>query len=315
MTTGTWEPDDLSRKEIAKEYGYALKIIYSNKEIKKLFLEAVNDEGGVWTPKKFISSMMDTNWWKTNAGPAREAWAAQMMGTNPDGTYTADWEATLAKAGEAVDRAAGTMGAQLTPEQRDQMVQRYIYEGWADSSRQGQMMTAFSEYIGVEGEGGPAAGSLAGAAGSLQDVLKQAAIRNGLNLSDSYYTAAAKSVAAGLTTAEDWQRDVRQQAASLWPTWGDKIAAGADAKDLGSGYINMMAQTFEVDPNTISLDDPAIRAAMTRVDDKGNPMPVGLWDFQQGLRNDPRWMNTKQANDEISGIAHDVLRTFGFMGG
>jgi hypothetical protein len=89
---------------------------------------------------------------------------------------------------------------------------------------------------------------------------------------------------------------------------------GVDARELASGYINVMSETFEIMPNDISLDDPYIRQALTTTDDKGNARPVGLWEFQQKLRNDPRWMGTKQAEDEISGIANDVLKMFGFVG-
>jgi hypothetical protein len=87
-----------------------------------------------------------------------------------------------------------------------------------------------------------------------------------------------------------------------------------NARDLASGYINVMADTFEIMPDQVSLDDPYLRQAMTGIDDKGNPKPMGLFDFQQKLRQDPRWMNTKQAEDQISNIANDVLKMFGFVG-
>jgi len=157
-------------------------------------------------------------------------------------------------------------------------------------------------------------GMLMGGAGNLQEQLRRVAESNGLRLSQSYYESAARSVAAGLTTAEDWQREVREQSASLWPSWSEKIMGGVDARELASGYMNVMAETFEIMPDQISLDDPYIRQALTATDDKGNARPVGLWEFQQKLRNDPRWMGTKQAEDEISGIANDVLRMFGFVG-
>lgn len=305
-------PDQLERKVLAREYGYALKVIYGNKELRALFERAVNAKKGAWTPTKFTAALMDTDWWTENAGPARIAWAAQQLGTRPDGTFTADWEDQLSKAGDALDRAASQMGAQLTPEERDRFIHRYIYEGWADGDRAGLMADALAQEIGVS-EGDVATGELMGDSGNLADALRQTALKNGLKLSEGYFQSAAKSVAMGLTTADDWMRDVRKQAASLWPSYSDKIEAGADAYDLMSGYRSIMADTFEVLPDSIEMDNPMLRQAATRLDDKGNPMPVGLYEFQNTLRNDPRWLDTKQAQDKLTGIGTDVLRLMGFM--
>jgi hypothetical protein len=40
---------------------------------------------------------------------------------------------------------------------------------------------------------------------------------------------------------------------------------------------------------------------------------MGLWDFEQQLKNDPRWMKTKQATNDIASVGMDVLRAFGFQ--
>ena len=80
-------------------------------------------------------------------------------------------------------------------------------------------------------------------------------------------------------------------------------------------YINMMAQTFEVDPDQIDLSDPHIKEALGAVDDKGNPRVMGLGEFQDKLRDDPRWMGTKQALSAYSQMAVDFGRRFGVLGG
>lgn len=302
----------IDRSTMAAEYGYALKVIYSNTEIRNLFEQAVNDKTGLWTAAKFQSALRDTKWWRDNNEYARTAWAAEMLGTNPDGSKNADWQDQLNLAGQKVDEAATKIGARLDEAARQEMIHRYMYEGWSDPSRATLMADALAEKIGVSS--GTARGSLMGMSGNLADDLKATASANGLHLSEDYYLAAAKSVARGLTTADDWTRDVRTQAASLWPTLADKINAGSDARSLASGYINTMAQTLELDPQSIDINDPLLRSAMTQVDDKGNAIQTGLWDFQQTLRNDPRWMNTKQATDSISSIATDVMRMFGLRG-
>lgn len=302
--------DPLTRAALARQYGYALKVIYGNKELTALFERAVNGKKGQWTTKQFTAQLMNTKWWQNNAGPAREAWAAQQLGTKKDGTFTADWQDQLNQAGDAVDTFAAQMGAQLTPEERDTYIHRWLYEGW--KTRPGLMADAMAGEIGAS-TGGVANGRLMGASGDLEETLRQTAAKNGLKLSNEYFIGAARSVASGLTTESDWIRDVRGQAASLWPAWSDKINAGADAYDLLSGYRTIMAETFEVPPESIDLSDPFLKQAVTGVDEKGNPKVMGLWDFQTQLRNDPRWMDTKQATDQMSSIGTDVLRLMGFM--
>jgi hypothetical protein len=44
----------------------------------------------------------------------------------------------------------------------------------------------------------------------------------------------------------------------------------------------------------------------------GQAMP--LWDFEQQLRKDPRWLNTNRAQNDITGVASAVMQMFGLRG-
>lgn len=293
------KPDRLSPEQLAAQYDYAYAVFNADPELMELLQKATKQQ---WETARFNAELMTTDWWKNNNEYARKAFAARAIGG-------ADWEATLENARTFVQRRATALGVPLDQAQLDSYANQAVTGGWNKDGREALLDKALSSQIR-----GNQAGRLMGGAGNLQEQLRQVAQSNGLRLSQTYYESAARSVAAGLTTAEDWQREVREQAASLWPSWSDKIMGGVDARELAGGYINIMAETFEMMPDQISLDDPYIRQALTTTDDKGNARPVGLWEFQQKLRNDPRWMGTKQAEDEISGIANDVLRMFGFVG-
>lgn len=293
------KPDRLSPEQLAAQYDFAYAVFNADPELMDLLQKATQQQ---WETSRFNAELMTTDWWKNNNEYAREAFAKRAIGG-------ADWDATLQDARALVQQRATQVGARLSEQELNQLADQTITSGWDRAGRTSMLDQALSQKISAA-----QGGRLMGGAGDLQQQLKQVAVSNGLRLSDSYYESAARSVAAGLTTAEDWQREVRQQAASLWPTWSEKINAGMDARDLANGYINIMSETFEIMPDQISLDDPYIRQAMTAQDDKGDPRPLGLWEFQQKLRKDPRWMGTKQAEDEISGIANDVLKMFGFVG-
>jgi hypothetical protein len=291
-------PDPLSAEELAANYKIAYKVFQSDNELMELLQTATREQ---WEPALFQSQLQQTQWFQQNNEYARDYLTRKAIGG-------ADWEASLQDARNFVQQRATAIGAQLTADELETAANQALMGGWDRAGRQALLDQALSAQIEAAG------GMLRGAAGTLQERLYQIATMNGLKLSPQYYEGAARSVVSGLTTEEDQLREVRQQAASLWPTWSEKIMAGMDARDLASGYINVMAETFEIMPDQIRLDDPYLREAMTGVDDKGNPKVMGLWDFQKKLRNDPRWVGTKQAQDEITGIANDVLKMFGFVG-
>jgi hypothetical protein len=75
-----------------------------------------------------------------------------------------------------------------------------------------------------------------------------------------------------------------------------------------------MGTELEIDPQSIDLNDQYIRGALTGTDDKGNFKPQSLWEFQQSLRKDPRWMNTTKAQNQVASTASRVMEMFGLVG-
>ena len=298
------DKDQLSREELAAQYQAAVGIIYTVPELQGLFEQAINEE---WTPARMQAAVQSSEWYRNNDEYARVAWAQEQAGG-------ADWQTNLANARSAVQIAASQMGADVTDEELNALAKRYIYEGWGDSTRRAMMMNALSNEITfLRDDRGQA--YMSGNAGELVDNLRNMARANGISYTDNWYESAARSVASGLSQAADWERDVREQAASLFPVYSDKIRAGMNVYDLASPYINTMAQELELDPNQITLNDPYIRSALGGMSDSGDFVPMGLWDFQKKLRQDPRWENTSKAQNEVTSITGRVMQMFGLMGG
>lgn len=298
------DKDQLSRDELAAQYQAAVGVIYTVPELQALFEQALNEE---WSPPRMQAAIQNSDWFRNNDQYARTAWAQEQIGG-------ADWQTNLANARSAVQIAAAQMGADVTEEELNALAKRYIYEGWSDSTRRGMMANALSKEISfVRDQRGVA--SMRGEAGNLANDLRNLARANGVSYSDNWYESAARSVAAGLSTADDWERDLRDRAGSLFPVYSEKISQGMNVYDLASPYINTMAEELELDPNMITLNDPYIRSALGGMNDKGDFQPMGLWDFQKKLRNDPRWENTSKAQNEITSMTGKVMQMFGLMGG
>jgi hypothetical protein len=298
------DKDQLSRDELAAQYQSAVGIIYTVPELQGLFEQALDQE---WSPAQMQASIQNSEWFRNNDQYARTAWARETLGG-------ADWQANLSEARKAVQIAAAQIGSDVTDEELNALAKRYIYEGWGESTRRGMMMEALSgEITFLTDQRGQT--SMSGTSGTLADNLRNLARANGVSFSDNWYLSAARSVASGLSQQTDWERDVRKQAASLYPVYSQKIEQGLNVYDLASPYINTMAQELELDPNQITLNDPYIRSALGGMNDNGDFTSMGLWDFQKKLRNDPRWENTSKAQNEVTSVTGRVMQMFGLMGG
>ncbi len=69
-----------------------------------------------------------------------------------------------------------------------------------------------------------------------------------------------------------------------------------------------MASTLDLNPETISMNDTTLRAAI------GPDREMSVYDFEKALRKDKRWEFSQQARDEVSTLVNKVLKDFGFVG-
>lgn len=104
-------------------------------------------------------------------------------------------------------------------------------------------------------------------------------------------------------------QDVRKLAAQGQPEYVRQLLGqGYDLEQIYSPYKSRMASILEVNPDTIDLNDPALRMAIGKNGD------MNLYDFEKALRKDNRWQYTQSARDEVAGSVLQVLRDFGFAG-
>lgn len=156
--------------------------------------------------------------------------------------------------------------------------------------------------------------SAKGAAGETADALsalRTVARDNGFNLDRDFggqIDGWLQRISRG-ESVEDFARLIRQQAKLGLP---DKVATlideGLDLANIYAPYRNTMARLLEINPDSLSLDDPLLRSAY------GQDKEMSLYDFQRAVRKDPRWQYTDNAREEVSSIAMNVLRDFGFQG-
>lgn len=138
--------------------------------------------------------------------------------------------------------------------------------------------------------------------------LKSVADKNGITLDPEQMRAFSDRVKKGedVTLVAN---DIRKLAGIGQPDSVKKlIDQGIDLSTIYSPYKTILAQTLEINPNSITLNDPTLRMAI------GPDKEMSLYEYQRALRKDNRWQYTDQARGEAADVAKTVLKDFGFMG-
>lgn len=205
-----------------------------------------------------------------------------------------------------IARLALEAGAQLTAEELAQYAKEAI-----DTSldKDTESLTAFINNKLKFGKG--VGGRYTGVAGTNVDALAKVAAANGLDLEKAFGAQLPDWLLAinKGESIETYKKVIRDVAKIGMPEKiGKLIDQGIDLATIYSPYKNLMASTLEINPQSISLDDPTLRSAITA--DKEVP----LYEFERALRKDNRWQYTNQAREEVSNATRKILQDFGFMG-
>lgn len=287
----------LSPEELASNYGWAIGFLNSIPEVKTKFDQAVK-EG--WTTDKFKAELRDTKWWKDNSDSRRQAQVIQK--TDP-----ATWQAQLGAATVKVRQLAGEIGAAI-PEGKLSSIAKNLIETGAIND-EALMRNALGGYVTFTKNG-----TLKGEAGMHEYTMRQFAYANGVQISDQAIKNQAQLVVKKLAKTEDFENQVRQQAISMFPAFKTQIESGATVRDVASPYMQMMSDELEIPFQGIDVTDPTIKSALNGVDQKGKPSGLSQADFQQILRNDPRWKQTAKAQNSTMTVGAQVLRDMGLVG-
>lgn len=289
------ESPKLTPEELASQYGWAYGFLNSNKDLKGLFAEAVE---GQWTPERFQAEVRDTEWFKTTSDTRRQAQVMQK--TDP-----ATWNATLQAAVIQVRQLAAEMGAAI-PESKISKIAKNMIETGADED---QMRYALGEYVTFTKDG-----MLRGEAGMHEYTMKQFAYANGVQLSDSAIKKQAQLVTRKLATTQDFQDQVRESAISMFPAYEQQLKAGVNMNEIADPYMQMMSEELELPHQSIDLTNNLVKTALNGSSSDGKPTGLTLTDFQSQLRADPRWKETKSAQNSVMQVGLNVLKEMGLIG-
>lgn len=205
-----------------------------------------------------------------------------------------------------IDRIALEAGAKFGAEE----LAKYAKEAIDNSlDKDTESLTAFINDKLKFGKG--MSGRYTGVAGTNVDALNKVAAANGIDL-EKAFGAQLPDWLANINKGESietYKKIIRDVAKIGMPEKVAKlIDQGVDLSAIYAPYKNLMATTLEINPQTIDLNDPTLRSAITA------DAEVPLYEFERALRKDNRWQYTNTAKEEVSNATRKILQDFGFMG-
>jgi hypothetical protein len=299
--------DTLSIDDLAASVGFTGEFLQANPDLEAIWTQAVNEkwnDGGSVGQQKFINAIHASDWWKKHSDSARNYLISSLQGGR-------DFDLLRQDASAAIQAIATKVGADVSdPTVLDKLTTAYLWNGW--DKRPDQLAQALTGDLGGK-FGSNLLNMDSGNAQNITMQLRELANANGVKFDEGYYNGAVKMVVSGMRTVDDYMAEIRDHAASLYPAYKDRIAAGENAADIASPYMQRMADTLELNRDQIKLDDPWISRALGGVDEKGNPAAMPLWGFDQQLRKDPRWQSTNNAYDSYARVANHIAQTWGLV--
>lgn len=286
----------LSEKELAEQYGFTMGFLNANPDLKKLFKSMVS-EG--WSKDMFQAKLRGTGWWKNHSDKERQ-YLTQMF-TDP-----ASARQSLSQASVSVRQLANQLGIKetaFTKKKLSEAAYNMVAKGW----NEGQLRNYLGQYVYFDG------GDMEGQGADVQNELRSYAYSMGVKMSDSWYAAQTRTVLRGLATSTDLKNVMLRTAKASFPQYSKQLDAGQTVADIAQPYLQSMAQILELPAGSINLYDSTIKKALqyknkTTLQTQAKP----LWQFENELRGDPRWKQTKNAQDSLMQVGHQVLADFGF---
>jgi hypothetical protein len=283
----------IDRSTLAQQYGFTLSLMNAYPELGKLFDQAAREQ---WTADRFGAAVKNTQWFQTLSDTGRKAIVMQYA--DP---------ASYAKLQADTQMHVKTLAASMGVDPNDSttvnaVAQKVIMEGWSDERTNNELGLHLNFGNG---------GMVGGAAGQEVQNLNSYAYSMGIKNSDDWIRQNVMNIVRGTATDQDAKNQIMTQAISAFPQYEQQIRSGMTVEALAQPYTQSMQQILEVPAGQVNLFDPTIRSAMSYRNPDGSGSAQPLWQFQNSLRQDPRWSKTQNAQDAAMGTAHKVLQDWG----
>jgi hypothetical protein len=317
--------DTLSMAQLMQQYGIAASVLANNPSLVEALNRILGVGGGpmITDPALQQAIIMGTSWYRDQTDKQRQF--DFFKATNP-GQFAADLELNASK----IVKQYASLGLTITADQaieyaQNAMKQVIIKDGKVVRFDQDYLNKLMADSIKFTKTGNiDGRVTYTGLAGKLETMaseLYQRAWNYGFPQTMSnegfsnWFEGSMKGLVAGTMNPEDVDNLLQQRAKSFAPGLAKFIDQGQTLREAADPWLNALAMTWEVDPDSIDLNDDYVQRAINAQDEQGNIAPLNIYDTKKlGRRNKLKFDQTQQAKEEKTGIAQAILRDFGFLG-
>lgn len=272
-------------------YGYVYELANSVPELKTVLSKAIT-EG--WSANRFAAEVQNTKWWKSTNDNQRRV--LELQKTNP-GEYSRQ----LQQKADEIVIASRNLGIPQDNAKIKKLAERALSLGW--SPQELQRYVAAEVKVQETGNTGATAVTV--------DSLKEQAAQYGVPMSLPTLQQWTTQILRGMVPAAAFQSYLKEQAKSLFPGLSAAIDAGISVQQYVEPYRQITAQTLELNPNDLRLDNTHMQKALYAVGKDGARTQMTLSEYTQYLRETPDFRKTRQAQESAASLTETITQMFG----
>lgn len=283
--------DDKTLKFIRENYGY-MTVYLRHPELGPILAQAAK-EG--WDEARLQGKLKETKWYRTTPASARQ-WQRDIY-ENP-----ADVARRRAEQEAIVRDQANRLGVKITVKRLADIVEHSLMFGWG----QELITDALVDESHFRGGRQP----IGEINTTMRDIID---MRHRYLLADNPKQAYrfAVQIARGELTIEDVEADFARRAALANPHLADDLKSGTSMADLFDAHRAAIADTLELDPDSVDLTDPRWRDVVAFTDENGKTRSMTVGEASRLARNQPGFRRTDQARADSWELARTITETFG----
>ena len=135
-----------------------------------------------------------------------------------------------------------------------------------------------------------------------------------LSVDENAMRLAAKKIAMGQMTLEEYNVQLQQLAKKEYPSFADRFDKDPSltTRDIASPVVNLLAKIWEKDPTEIRMDNPIVMSYMNFAGPDGKGKQPSMYDILLKAKSDPQYEFTQAANNDARDAAVGLARAFGF---
>jgi LysM repeat protein len=328
-TTVPMATDRLSMAQLQSQFGITAAVINNDPSLLAALNRILgkdangNDVGPMVTDPALMEAIVKgTSWYRDQTDTQRSYDYARA--TNP-GQFAAD----LQKNASNIVKQYADLGLTITASQaieyaNNMMKQAIIKDGKVvrfDQDYLNKLMADSIKFVKTNSiDGRVVYTGLAGKLETLASKLYTTARDYGFEQTTSnanftkWFEASMKGLVAGTLKEEDLDNELQTRAKSFAPGLAKFIDQGQTLRQAADPWLQAISDTWEVDINSVDLNDDFVQRAINMQDKDGNFTTMNLYDTKKLARRSAKWDTTQTAKEEKTSIASRILKDFGFLG-